>query len=218
MGTNSTSVQFRGRDQVIAAYEAKEIASWSMWQGRAMLHKCFTNDMGEGLEALNTWINMLGTSSNAVYTLKVYEDAPGGRITDATPCDGSFNFRLNMEEQTITNVQYYVSVAELKKEVAELRQRLDADDDEPPDEDGFEKIGRIMQIPIIQAAIGKILNIEPGKLGKVSGPHSEQQLAEALVVLRKADPELSGHLWKLATMATDNPKGFRFLLTTLDNM
>lgn len=221
---SSASVQFRGFDQVLKAYEMKGIGTWSMWQGKSMLHKCECSDVSEGLEELRQWLQMLGTSSNAIYTLCVYEEPTKGKINSSTPNDGSFNFRLNMEEQTVTNFQYYASVQALQKEIEDLKLKLagtdEEDDDDDDEEDTFDKIERIMGLPVVSAAIGKIFGFEfeSKQLGKVAGVHNDSQLNEAIQILKQHDPALSSHLWKLAQMATTNPSGFKFLLSTLDSM
>jgi hypothetical protein len=91
----SGSIQFRGRDNVIQAYNDRDVQVWSLWQGKQMLTK------GNDADSLTAFINMLEQSeSAAIYTVRVYEDIEDvKKVKSNTPDDGSFNFRLNEPDQ-----------------------------------------------------------------------------------------------------------------------
>lgn len=85
----------------MAAFESRAIEAWSVWCGKQFLNKGWgSQDLQSFLEAL------LKGATNAVYTLKVYEDISKEdqvtKIKANTPDDGSFNFRLNGEEMAMT--------------------------------------------------------------------------------------------------------------------
>jgi hypothetical protein len=149
----SSSVQFKGKDQVLSAYESRKVEVWSLWQGRQFLTK------GTGVEELDAFISMLAeNSTNAIYTLMIFEGMQVKDVKSKTEHDGSFNFRLNSETQEITNAQY--SAANSNKavlaELAEIRKRLDDEEDEDEEEEEPQDIMGI---------IGGILK-DPEKLEK----------------------------------------------------
>lgn len=232
---SSSSIQFRGKDAVLAAYENRKVAAWSVWQGRQFM---FKNDGGNEEEAMGQLENVLEAlagSSNAIYTLKVYEELPaGGKIKSTTPDDGSFNFRLNDDNQIITNGQYthLQNNNDLAQRLATLEAKLEEEpeESEPPNRLGL--IGEIISNPTLQPIVSQIIAavfskaaapgqpVAPGQpqLAAVSGINQEATLQEAIQELQKHDSRLAEHLAKLAKIAVDNPPSFTFLLQTLDSM
>jgi len=87
---SSSSVQFFGREKVMAAFEARGIETWGLFQSKQFINA------GEGSGSLDAFLQMLEPGgSQAIYTLKVYRDiADADEITDKTECNGSFNFKL----------------------------------------------------------------------------------------------------------------------------
>lgn len=89
------AVQFRGKRQVVDAYEANDMAPWSVWCGPQNLMFAYEgNDIGEGKEFLTQTLDKLKSGgSEAAYTLKVYDDQKkGSKISTVTPASRSFNF------------------------------------------------------------------------------------------------------------------------------
>lgn len=86
----ASNVQFIGTDQVIRAFEARNIDIWSIWCGKEYHIK------GNGVEELKAYLDMIAESQTAAtYTLKVYEDLTDIKeVKSNTPHDGSFNFKL----------------------------------------------------------------------------------------------------------------------------
>lgn len=72
----AATVQFRGAEQVIKAVQYKKISAWSFWCGTSLQHKCEAVDINDSVNELTEWLEMLGESSNAVYTLRFYEKVP----------------------------------------------------------------------------------------------------------------------------------------------
>ncbi len=91
----SSSIQFRGLENALQAYVNKDVACWSIWQGKQML------DKGKDAETLRAFLELLEASdSEAIYTVRVYEDIEDPKkIKSTTADDGSFNFRLNEPNQ-----------------------------------------------------------------------------------------------------------------------
>lgn len=223
------SIQFKGVDSVIEAYENREVAPWSIWQGKQFMFKYEGNNVAEGAQQLTATLELLKESSNAIYTLKVYEDLKGGKIKSNTADDGSFNFKLNGDEQTITQNQY----ASLKynDKLSERLERieqalLEREDEEPEPENKLGVIGEIIShptiAPIVQNIVAAIFSKgqSPAQTPRValSGVNDESELKEAVEALKKHDSKLTEHLQKLAALAEQSPESFKFLLTTLDNM
>jgi hypothetical protein len=81
-------VQFFGAKSVLDAYRARGLQTWGLFQQKQFINA------GSSEAELTTFLNMLTTASDSVYTLKVYKDADADDITDKTECNGSFNFKL----------------------------------------------------------------------------------------------------------------------------
>lgn len=232
----ASSIQFKGIDSVVAAYENRDVPAWSLWQGKQFIFKYEGNSIDEGSQQLTEYLNMLAQSTNAIYTLKVYEDVPGGKIKSNTPDDGSFNFKINADSQEITNNQYsrMNNSNAILERLERMEQRLIEREEEEGDEEPESKLGLIGEIishptiqPIAQAFITNILGIgktngtaAPAQMPRaaISGINDDAILSEAIKELTAHDPKLPEHLAKLAALAKENPQGFQFLLTTLDNM
>lgn len=228
----SSSIQFKGIDGVLNAYENREVAPWSLWQGKQFMFKYEGKDITEGAEHLRQTLELLGESSNAVYTLKVYEDF-AGKIKSNTPDDGSFNFKINGEEQALTQAQYSTlrnsnAIAErLERIEARLNEREEEEEEEEPSRLGV--IGEIISHPAIQPLVQGLLSNVLG-IGKASesapqmqraaiaGVHDDAKIMEAVNDLKQHDTKLAEHLAKLAELAKTSPDSFKFLIATLDNM
>jgi len=142
------TIQFKGFDNVVKAFEYKEVDAWSIFDGKRLLHK------GIGIDDLKQFLTLIMQSTNAIYTLKVYEDIDDARkIKSNTPDDGSFNFRLNADEQDITFSQYqrtnnYKTVDERLGAI----EKLLAEDPEDEDELSFmDSIGKAFEKSIVGA-------------------------------------------------------------------
>ncbi len=241
----SSSVQFKGIDNVLSAFENRNVPAWSLWQGRQFLFKHEGNDLKESADSLHQILDQLNESTNAIYTLKVYEDWNGGRIKNNTPDDGSFNFKLNAEGQEITLSQYgkVNGMGAISERLAAIEERLtDKEEEEPKSKFGMigdilndEALGPIVA-PILTGLLQKILTpvkrTESGQAttqqptqndfmrpAAIAGIEEyEQTLSEAIAILRKADPKLPEHLTKLAKMSQEDPGSFQQLLSIMETM
>lgn len=236
------SVQFRSLDAVLTAYENRNCAAWAICQGSQFMFKYEGSDAAEGAAQLQTILEAIAEGSNAVYTLKVYEDMPKGqKIKSNTPHDGSFNFRLNEESQIITNGQYLRmnNTKELENKIAALEARLQEqeEEDDEPEEDETQKmlgkIGNLMSNPVVQQLASMIFGPNklpqmPTALAGIPSPGSiatnsdtaaeDARINAAVATLKTKDTNLADHLQKLADIAEKQPQNFAFLLNTLDSM
>lgn len=227
----ASSVQFIGSDAVLKACENRNCPAWSLWQGRQFMFKHDASTVDDAINALQEVLEMIGESTNAIYTLKVYEDLkPGTKIKENTPADGSFNFRLNNPEQMITNSQYSRQVgmnqvlSELNAIKLQLAEKEEEEEEEETDtEKTLGKIGDLMNNPVVMQLasmfLGKTIQLPapaPGSLGNVGD--QETKIKNALVVLKEHDARLGDHLEKLAAIAVSKKESFLFLINTLDQM
>lgn len=230
----SSSIQFKGLEAVLDAFQSRGVPAWSLWQGKQFMFKCEESDMVQSLSELNTILTALAQSSNAIYTLKVYEDlGKGGKIKDSTPSDGSFNFKLNSPEQEVTIAQYSTLRnqnnidARLGAIEKLLIEREEEEEEEPQSKLGV--IGEILNdpgvssivVPLIMKAFGLGDVKSPYNMqanAQIAGINDEAELSEAIRILKEHDANLSTHLMKLAKIAQNDKNSFDFLLKTLDGL
>lgn len=236
------TVQFFGVDQVMEAAENLNCPAWAIFISRALFTKYEGSEMTESLQLLQKNLEALSRpGSTAIYTLKFFESETGKaiKLNERTVCDGgSFNFKLvepaEREAMLIGNSSQYGMIAEMRKEIEELKKQKAAaealiDDDEP------ESIGTVL-LDLLKkpAELAQLVNIgramigmpvqNMGAIGSVPAipaiPESKMQqvdrLEKALDTLEKSDPLLIDHLEKLAHMATTNPEQFKGTVSILD--
>lgn len=237
---SSNSIQFRGRDSVVKAFDNRSVEAWAIFQGKQFMFK------GVGSEELDNILGMLSESTNAIYTLCVYEEIEDAKsIKHNSAHDGSFNFRLNEGSQEITAAQYgsYNKYEDLKKELAGIRDLIESRDDEKDEEPNAigGTIGAILNHPtlapivsgVLQNLLDKLLNpagstapltpliAAPAPFGvnmsAVGNIAADAELNTALQTLKAKDPELTKHLKKLAWIACNDPAGWSLILSTLNS-
>mgnify|MGYP003622934570 CR=1 FL=1 len=169
----NNAVQFRGIRQVKRAYEANDIAAWSMWQGPDLLFKYPTKpcdddelSMDEGGDLIGQAMEMLKEGgSEANYTLRVYSRLNGKDIDSKTPYSNSFKFGLFdfNEEQSPYQHRATQTIGALQKRMDEMQGQildklmahLDGDDEEEPAKvggvEGF--LGSLLDNPQVQQMI-----------------------------------------------------------------
>lgn len=156
------SVQFRGIDGVLKAYDYKGIDLWAVFEGKRLCHK------GSGSDELKEYLELTYQyGSNGTYILKVYEDLSDAKqIKSSTPDDGSFNFKL-VELDADADVAYRTGrvsvIGQIGSTLQKINERLELLEkpvDEEPEEETFsEALGNAVQ----KAVIGAIEN--PAKIG-----------------------------------------------------
>jgi len=211
------SVHFWGVENVLKAYDQRNVDSWAVFQGsKQMLNK------GNTREDLAEYLKTLWQDSTAVFTLNFYESEIDS-VKPSTPNDGSFNFKLSLQNHgsTVSGNESLVlselNALKLKFEQWE-NEDLEPEESEP---DMWERISGLLEKPAVVGLINKFtgLNMQPiGKVGNVPNDENEMMINKAIGILKVKDPHLGTHLMKLANMATTNPANFQFLLSTLDSM
>jgi len=221
------SVQFIGKENVIDAYENRDIKYWGLFDGKSFI---VSGEDGEDLKTFLTRMEKSGTES--IYTLKVYKNVDDiDDLDDRLPCNGSFNFKLSRSAafgMIGGNTDMQTRLDLLEKKVA----GTDEDDD---DEESFESIimGLLKNPGQLQQAIGAVKmlfsrGVAPAVTAATVGalddtkPETEQQLLDrlndALQRLEKADPKIVDHLCKLADLADRDPGTFKFLIKNLESL
>lgn len=220
-------VHFTSMDDVVAAFRQMKCGNWSFWSGRQLLYKYQSDDFEESCLALENWLSLMSDSTNAIYTLRFHEDLKGV-ISEKTPYNGSFNFRLN-EETQLPSVGQYRQIGwsnELRETVKELSDKIAGIEKkivEPVEqEEPMEWWERLLDHPLAAAVIGKVLNIDMGTVNsnaKIAGiPADDLDFDSVIDELEKLDPNLEAHLRKMLDMARRKPGDFKFLLSLLDSM
>jgi FtsZ-binding cell division protein ZapB len=189
MATPSRTVQFRTIEDVIQAYENRDVPAWAIFAGNQFMFSFSGDSVTDGKAELEGILQKLSDNqSSAIYTLCIYEDLPkGGKIKSGTQNDGSFNFRLHEYATNyipgVPGGRYGLMMNEnkvlideikaLRMEVAELKSKVDQESEEDQDDEEDDLLGRIGKIlenpslqPIIQTIAGRITDfITPKKEG-----------------------------------------------------
>lgn len=142
------SIQFFGRDAALSAFENSGADVWSFWQGGQLLCK------GKGSEMLASFIDAIieGGASNAIYTVKIYEDVDDPKkVKNNTPIDGSFNFRLNAPEMSMSgqSMTRYSNYSALNQKIEELEKKLEGKEEDDDEEE--KTIGKVIGDVVIDA-------------------------------------------------------------------
>lgn len=138
----SNSIQFRGKQQVIQAFENRGCDIWAVFQGKTLLNK------GEGIDELDAYLDLVSQNdSAAIYILKIYEDLESKKqVKEKTEADGSFYFRLH-ERDELTGERFGYNERrhkELEEKMNLILARLDQDEEEPEPEEQPNSIGSII--------------------------------------------------------------------------
>lgn len=228
----AVSVQIKGKDKLLEAFDNIKVEAFSIWQGKQMLVKGF------GMEELTALIEMFEDgATNAPYTIKWYEDITDKKqIKNNTPDDGSLNFRLNGEAQEITNAQYSAvhnrnelisKIGALENKFDTVLERLDSEP-EPEQENKLGFIGEILGHPSIAPLIPQFVSMlmgtgqssQPARLPQVAtlgNVPNDSAMTEAITKLKLYDSKLSEHLAKLAHLAEKEPATFTMIMNSLDS-
>jgi len=239
-----TSVQFRGTANVVKAFENLGVPRWAVFQKNNLNEKYEGNDLTEGVETLQQFLSLLERSqTNAIYTLKTYEDLPENKIIKpSTECDRSFNFQLWENERFESPYSQYKN-----RQLDEITQRLDrmealavADNDNEHETEG-EAVGgfglmgylnKLLENPVVQQKLGAVIGTWIDKIMPAAEPQQSypvaingvqpdandqvQKIQAAIDVLFSVDPLLGDHLEHLAKVAKNNPGKYNNLISMLN--
>lgn len=230
---HNSSVQFRGIESIIEAYDNCKIPAWAFLQGKGIIASYAGDDMDEGRAELDTWMHMLKKSrSTAVYALQLYRK-PGEDIDNKTCWNNRFQCTL-YDEDTIDG--YRGSYNRVKELEAQLAAKEEEEEDR---EDTFmDKVGAIIQKPEVQQfLLGHLVRIisgfrkAPGQPASMAGvpktaeemnqdeanaynnlsPDQQEKVTRAMAVLMAGDPAIGTNLLKLATLLQTDPAKYNML-------
>ncbi len=238
MATPSKAVQFRDVESVVTMYKSMDIPAFGIKQNTALNFKYQGNNIEEGAALLSGFLSMLQDSeSAAIYTLALFEE-PGPRITEKTPVDLSWNFRLRDQVAGyMPGEQYNGIYGQLMGEVKGLKAQLAALQAKEP-ESKLGVIGEIMEMEAVQPLLLAIGNriadlVMPTKpeLKRVSGvpgiPETKEPPApwrdnpliiDALDRLNIQVKGLPALLQQLANLAESNPLKFGIYVAMFKKM
>jgi hypothetical protein len=225
----SSSIQFRDKESVINAFDARGIDAWSISCGKQFMFK------GIGKEEFANMIEILSQAdSTATYTVQVYEDVEDEKkIKNTTACDGSFNFKFNEEiRQAYGMIRDHIggtgSANEIVSKLNALEARLNESENMEIEENdnSLGIVGKILSHPAIAPVAPKLVE---GLLGLISGNNPVNAIAgQPLAVnhetdedkivseLKKHDPKLNRHLAKLLALAEQDPATFTNIVNSFD--
>lgn len=191
-------VQFNGPEQVLAAYESRDLPAFSLWCGKQFMYAYEEEDIQEGKQMLAGWLENLKQSA-ATYTVAVYRKFdPDEGITAQTPYHGSFNFR--MQEKPLTYLgEAYGSAGGNWKHLADELQRLKEENETLRDENAEleEELKKLEAEK--EAGVG-------GKIGGMLGGMATELMSNPAIVDTIATG-IAGWLQKIMTPAqTGSPK------------
>lgn len=238
------SVQFRGIDNVLRAYESNAVAPYALFQGTQLLSKSEDQSLENNKALLSELLNRLNNEDNvATYTLCVYDDLKDGeKIKNNTKYDGSFNFKLNDSMQDYKSQRSAGMGAIMERlEAIEANQnrKNEIEETEPEEKSGWAAIGKLIEHPDVQRAIaGKfvaildgITNLFPGankvfpspsfpaQIGAVTKTLSGEQtekLNHAIEFLSTVDPLLGDHLYSIAVVARQDPAKYNSIISMIN--
>ena len=226
-------VQFKGEDKVLQAYINRGIPSFAIFLGSQLILPYPCDNIETGRAALSDFLQAISEGTNAVYTLKVYEDLDEkGKIKDKTPSDGSFNFQLWGQNMSVYDGQQarINGMNEMVSRLSAIEKKLgDGPEKEPTIYDHVldfceTDVGKIVAPQLIGGVLrmlGMANNqpvFNPPNLGAIRGIPESDQLTNAIEVLKQYDPKLPEHLFKLAQLAKADPGQFAMLIMMIDKI
>lgn len=213
-------VQYFGSESVVKAYLQREVGSFAVFQGKEMIFAHVCEDCEEGKEKLLEFVTGLWKGTTAVYSLKIYRDVE--TITKTSQDCGSFNFKLHEWEGSGNGSgNDNLILSKLAALEARLNDEEEGEEENEP-ADQWDKIGALLEKPVVIAGINKLFGIDisqPAKVGAIPPTdENEKLITQAVAILKTKDPNLGNHLMKLAGIAESKPANFKFLLQTLESM
>lgn len=233
------SVQFRGINNVVGAYERQDLVPWGIFQGTQFMQGYNGSDQKEGSEMLEQYLQALDSRSadGVTYTLCVYDGlAKGEKVRSQTKYDASFNFRLidNIDGSTSGRSYYEQKISGLEKQIEDMKEPAEL----TPKEKLLEHLGTLFSHPQVQQMLAtKLVTIVEGLTAGITGlfnpggvvprPTSaaigavdvnaeNEKLQRAVQMLIQVDDQLGTHLLKLAEVAAADPAKYQNLISMLN--
>lgn len=192
---SASAVQFRGIENVLAAYKANRVGPFAILNGKQILFSSEdvgNDDVEDGADELKGFLEMMkGGGSEAKYTLQTYRLKDGKDVDSSTPYFRSFNFTLfgveeltpYAERQQSVVRQYDDRLARLEKLLLEQAEVDELEEDEEEEEGGIVGVlNGLVEIPEVRNAIGmaaiglvsKIVPMQQNKNQKIAGSDGAQ--------------------------------------------
>jgi len=190
------------------------------------------DDIDECIEKLKYYFDGITPDPKTIYILKWWDEKPElnkGKISSSA--DGSVKFVTNTNDEIneVVNgyrerIGNYNNAILSKLEAIEQKIAIDQEEEEEIKQEpqGFSGIiAGIVNNPDVQVMLANIFmgaldRFMPLKKETVAiNGFDDNKLDEALMILKKHDPELESDLMLLAKMAESNPGQFKFLLSML---
>lgn len=226
------SIQFKGIEAVVLGYRNRKVAKWAIFQDKDLLFVYDEDDLEAGAQYLETVLESMNEAT-CIFTLKVYEDIE--RITDKTPCVGSFGFRITQYEgggglsgpyRGGDNIVLSKLTA-MEKDIKELKEGGAGEADNP-----LGMIGHVLDHPVVESLlpviIGKVMEAvfpEDKKTTRLAGVHNAADwrkdaagVEDSLSRLSEYCENVPGLLRKLAELAEKKPGQFKMYVTMLNSM
>jgi hypothetical protein len=220
----SRTVQAQDIEGTLELYRLRKVPPFAIFAGNQLLFSENATSMGEGEQILEQYLMILDRSqSMGIYTLCVYDRLEEGALIDnKMKYHGSINFRL--KENTPGFQQGNGLLNEnrsLLMSIDKRLQQLEEEKEEPEDQGVMGAIGAVLnsgiieQLPMIIGLIRELAAPKPqgqipasDHLGAINPQIGQDQLTEAMEVLKAKVPDFPEIMCKLARIATKNPIRF----------
>jgi hypothetical protein len=193
---SASAVQFRGVDNVLAAYKANRVGPFAILNGRQILFSSEdveAEDVDDGATQLQEFLEMMKKGgSEAKYTLQTYKLKSGQEIDSNTAYFRSFNFTLfGAGENTPYADRQHSLVREVNERIDRLeklliaereQEEIEEEDDEEEDRGVIGVLNGLIEIPEVRNAIGmaaiglvsKIIPMQQKQNQKIAGSDGSQ--------------------------------------------
>lgn len=114
--SSASSVQFKGINAAVQAYEHNDVPSFAIVCGKDILYQWIGEDITEGSALLRGYLDLLKEAhSDAAYQLRIYAEPPGRWIKSSDPCNFSFKFKLYADEEALDYRGLYSVKGDMEK-------------------------------------------------------------------------------------------------------
>lgn len=178
----STGAHFKGKEQILKAYEFNRVGPWALFSGRDILGQCTDEDPEVGADQLGQMIdNLVESGAQGYFQLRVYADlGKNGRIANSTPYNYSFRCTLMSDDEFQAGrvpAGSNGSISALMGRLDRIEQRLSGEseeegDDEPEEDNSLQAtIAGILRKPEVQNfLLQKVYGIVNGLFGQKTSP------------------------------------------------
>ena len=147
MGT----VQFRGTEAVIEAYQFNKVGPWALCCGRELLFSWEETDLQQGSQFLEEVLkHMHKGHSAAEYQLRLYREVPEKGIVNTTPWNYSFKFRLYSDGEYDEKNPFFAKTDAIMNRLTAIEQRMSEEEEGEPESAVMGFINGIIGKPEVQ--------------------------------------------------------------------